>query len=118
MPCLPPNRLRRGDGARASPVNSAAKLAKQIEPADLSASKIKPLAQMHESFIMAVDDEGLLLIDQHVAHERICSTSIAKAKPRGASSRRIFCCRKRIDLTPGTGRGVPRDRERSRHVGV
>lgn len=53
------------------PVNSAAKLAKVAEPGDLSASKIKPLSQMHDSFIIAVDDDGLLLIDQHVAHERI-----------------------------------------------
>ena len=53
------------------PVNSAAKLAKAVEPETLSASKIKPLAQMHDSFIIAVDDDGLLLVDQHVAHERI-----------------------------------------------
>jgi len=32
---------------------------------------VRPIAQLHDSFIIAVDDEGLLLIDQHVAHERI-----------------------------------------------
>jgi len=53
------------------PVNSAAKIPKSIEPAEISSNKISPIAQLHESFIIAVDDEGLLLIDQHVAHERI-----------------------------------------------
>ncbi len=52
-------------------VDSAAKIPKSIEPETLSSSKIRPLSQLHDSFIIAVDDEGLLLIDQHVAHERI-----------------------------------------------
>ncbi len=53
------------------PVDSAYAIPKAIEVDEISASKIQPLAQLHESFIIAVDDEGLLLIDQHVAHERI-----------------------------------------------
>ncbi len=32
---------------------------------------IKPLGQMHNSFIIAVDRVGFMLIDQHIAHERI-----------------------------------------------
>jgi len=32
---------------------------------------IKPLGQIRDSYIVATDEEGLLLIDQHVAHERI-----------------------------------------------
>lgn len=32
---------------------------------------IKILGQLHNSYIVAIDKEGLLLIDQHVAHERI-----------------------------------------------
>ncbi|MBI4853115.1 MAG: DNA mismatch repair endonuclease MutL [Acidobacteria bacterium] len=34
-------------------------------------SSIKPLGQLRESFIVAIDSQGLMLIDQHVAHERI-----------------------------------------------
>jgi DNA mismatch repair protein MutL len=37
----------------------------------LSADEINPLGQLHNSFIIAADRTGLLLIDQHVAHERI-----------------------------------------------
>ena len=53
------------------PVNSAARLVRQIDVDAIASQKIQPIAQLHDSFIIAVDDEGLLLIDQHVAHERI-----------------------------------------------
>jgi DNA mismatch repair protein MutL len=52
------------------PLNSAEKFAHQVSPESLSAN-IRPLGQLEESFIIATDEEGLLLIDQHVAHERV-----------------------------------------------
>ncbi|HZS45420.1 MAG TPA: DNA mismatch repair endonuclease MutL [Blastocatellia bacterium] len=38
---------------------------------EISAHTIRPLAQLRDSFIIATDEHGLLLIDQHVAHERV-----------------------------------------------
>ena len=46
-------------------------LLKPANDLSLIADDIKPLGQMHNSFIIAVDRVGFLLIDQHVAHERI-----------------------------------------------
>ncbi len=46
----------------------------QLKPAQnltLVGDEINPFGQMHNSFIIASDRTGLLLIDQHVAHERI-----------------------------------------------
>ena len=42
-------------------------------PGDLSLSlpTLKPLGQVRESFILATNHEGLWIIDQHVAHERV-----------------------------------------------
>jgi DNA mismatch repair ATPase MutL len=52
------------------PLDSAVKLVREVAVESVS-SNIRPLGQLDESFIIATDDEGLLLIDQHVAHERI-----------------------------------------------
>ncbi len=42
------------------------------EAMDLSMlSTLKPLGQIRESFILAVNPQGLWIIDQHVAHERV-----------------------------------------------
>jgi DNA mismatch repair protein MutL len=32
---------------------------------------LRPLGQVHDSFIVATNDDGLWIIDQHVAHERV-----------------------------------------------
>ncbi len=50
---------------------SSNSLLKPANDLSLIADDIKPLGQMHNSFIIAVDRVGFLLIDQHVAHERI-----------------------------------------------
>jgi DNA mismatch repair protein MutL len=54
----------RGPEDKNSPLKPATDLS-------LSADEINPLGQLHSSFIIAVDRNGFLLIDQHVAHERI-----------------------------------------------
>jgi DNA mismatch repair protein MutL len=53
------------------PIDSALKATKTVEVEQLNATKIQPIGQLHQSYIIAVDNQGLLLIDQHVAHERI-----------------------------------------------
>ncbi len=61
---------------------------------------IKPLGQMHNSFIIAVDRVGFMLIDQHVAHERI----LFEQHWRNLNSKQIQSQRllipETIDLTP------------------
>jgi DNA mismatch repair protein MutL len=52
------------------PLDSAVKFVREVAVESVS-SNIRPLGQLDESFIIAIDDEGLLLIDQHVAHERV-----------------------------------------------
>lgn len=38
--------------------------------------RLRVLAQLHRTFILASDGEGILLVDQHAAHERIAYESI------------------------------------------
>ena len=86
--------------AELPPVNSAEKIAKPIEVEQVSASKIQPLGQMHDSFIIAVDDEGLLLIDQHVAHERILFDKYRKSETDRPIESQNLLLPETIDLSP------------------
>ena len=82
------------------PVNSAEKIPKSIEPEQLSSSKIRPIGQLHDSFIIATDDEGLLLIDQHVAHERILFDKFRKKETDRKIESQNLLLPETIDLTP------------------
>lgn len=45
-----------------------------------SLASLKPLGQLRESFILAVNDEGFWIIDQHVAHERVLFEKILRER--------------------------------------
>ncbi|MBL8181542.1 MAG: DNA mismatch repair endonuclease MutL [Blastocatellia bacterium] len=82
------------------PVNSAERIPKSVEVDNVSASKIRVVGQLHDSFIIAVDDEGLLLIDQHVAHERILFDKFRRSETERAIERQSLLLPETIDLTP------------------
>src|SRR5262249_61118706 len=75
----------------------------QLKPAQnltLAADEINPIGQLHNSFIIPADRAGLLLVDQHVAHERI----LFEQHWRALRSKRVEVQRmlipETIDLTP------------------
>ena len=43
-----------------------------------------PLGQFRDTFIIAIDDEGIAIIDQHVAHERVLFERITERLTSGA----------------------------------
>jgi DNA mismatch repair protein MutL len=51
-------------------------------PSDLAPAlaSLKPLGQIRDSFILAVNGEGLWIVDQHVAHERVLFEKILKQR--------------------------------------
>src|SRR5262245_5812247 len=81
------------------PLNSAEKFARQVTPDSLS-SNIRPLGQLDESFIIATDDEGLLLIDQHVAHERVLFDKYRALEATRRSDSQHMLIPETFDLTP------------------
>ncbi|MGI8555815.1 MAG: DNA mismatch repair endonuclease MutL [Pyrinomonadaceae bacterium] len=89
-----------GNYAVLPPVDSAVKLPKSIEPENISSSKIRPIGQLHESFIIATDDEGLLLIDQHVAHERILFDKFRQRETERKIESQNLLLPETFDLTP------------------
>ena len=81
------------------PLNSAEKFAREVTPESLSAN-IRPLGQLDESFIIATDDEGLLLIDQHVAHERVLFDKYRALEAERRSESQQLLVPETFDLTP------------------
>ena len=81
------------------PLNSAEKLAREVTPETLSAN-IRPLGQLEESFIVATDDEGLLLIDQHVAHERVLFDKYRALEAERRTESQQLLVPETFDLTP------------------
>lgn len=82
------------------PLNSAERYVTSAEVADFSTHKVRPIAQLHDSFIIAVDDEGMLLIDQHVAHERILFDKFRKSEADRTIESQNLLLPETIDLTP------------------
>ncbi len=81
------------------PFNSAEKIAKVPEPESLS-KNIRPLGQLDESFIVATDDDGLLLIDQHVAHERVLFDKYRALEAERRTDSQQLLVPETFDLTP------------------
>ena len=82
------------------PVNTAARLTHPAEIDDIRSSAIRPMGQLHESFIIAVDDEGLLLVDQHVAHERILFDKFRQSETSRAIESQNLLLPETLDLSP------------------
>jgi DNA mismatch repair protein MutL len=50
------------------------------EPTLAALSTLRPLGQIRNSFILAVNEDGLWIIDQHVAHERVLFERVLKQR--------------------------------------
>ncbi|HTV91188.1 MAG TPA: DNA mismatch repair endonuclease MutL [Verrucomicrobiae bacterium] len=56
------------------------------DASDVPAHRMRVLAQIHRTYILASDGDGLLLLDQHAAHERIAYESIVERAREHAPS--------------------------------
>jgi DNA mismatch repair protein MutL len=81
------------------PLDSALKFVREVAVESLS-SNIRPLGQLDESFIIATDNEGLLLIDQHVAHERVLFDKYRALEASRQAESQQMLIPETFDLTP------------------
>jgi DNA mismatch repair protein MutL len=59
-----------------------------------------PLGQFRDTFIIAVDDEGVAIIDQHVAHERVLFERVMERLSRGPLESQRLLVALVIDVAP------------------
>jgi len=72
------------------------------EAVNLEALKdLRPLGQLHDSFIIAAGRDGLWIIDQHVAHERILFEQVLRQQAAGQVERQQLLVPLVLELTAG-----------------
>jgi len=70
-------------------------------PANASClGELRPLGQVNSSFIVAVNSEGLWIVDQHVAHERVLFEQHLRARREGTVTGQRLLMPIVVDLTP------------------
>ena len=86
-----------GSDSCAPPIADEAEAPSDLAPALAS---LKPLGQIRESFILAVNPEGLWIVDQHVAHERVLFEKILKQRAAQKVESQRLLLPLVIELTP------------------
>jgi DNA mismatch repair protein MutL len=59
-----------------------------------------PLGQFRDTFIIAIDDEGIAIIDQHVAHERVLFEQVSERLTNGRLESQRLLTPLVIELSP------------------
>lgn len=62
---------------------------------------LRPMGQLHDSFIIAAGRDGLWIIDQHVAHERILFEKVLRERRAGKPELQRLLIPIVVKLTPG-----------------
>ena len=66
-----------------------------------SLASLHPVGQIRDSFILAINSQGLWIIDQHVAHERILFEKICKLRLAESPEKQQLLMPLIVELTPG-----------------
>ena len=66
-----------------------------------------PLAQIHDSFILAQSQEGMAIIDQHAAHERVLFEKLQDQFGAGSMPVQSLLIAAQVELGPGQTSCLP-----------
>ncbi len=101
----PPGRVGEatpGDWALAgAPAPAATAAEKGTEGRPLRFAELRPLGQLLATYLLLEGPEGLLLLDQHAAHERVLFEGLRAAWGRGGVGRQPLLVPETLELSPG-----------------
>ncbi len=83
----------------------------------VSLASLAPLGQLRDSFILAVNGEGLWIIDQHVAHERVLFERVLRQRAAERVETQQLLMPLIVELTPGQQAVFSEISEELRHNG-
>jgi DNA mismatch repair protein MutL len=72
-----------------------------ISDSGLEIRPMIPLGQFRDTFIIAIDDEGVAIIDQHVAHERVLFEQVMERLTSGRLESQRLLTPILLELSPG-----------------
>jgi DNA mismatch repair protein MutL len=90
-----------GDSLVPSAAHSRAPLVENGLDTLADLDQLRPLGQIQNSFIVAAGPDGLWLIDQHVAHERILFEKVLRQRERGEPESQRLLMPLVVTLRPG-----------------
>ncbi len=103
-PGVQPGSLATANGTRSPSCSSALAEVEEVEagasPSLHGLASLRPLGQLRDSFILAVNQEGLWIIDQHVAHERVLFERVLRQRQAQQVERQRLLMPLLIDLLP------------------
>jgi DNA mismatch repair protein MutL len=77
----------------------------------------RPLAQYANCYIVAADERGLLVVDQHVAHERMIYERLIQEAESGPMARQLLLFPQTVELPPGGTETLERERALFERIG-
>ncbi|MES2391280.1 MAG: DNA mismatch repair endonuclease MutL [Acidobacteriota bacterium] len=81
-------------------LSDAVQTANEEQPTLNSLATLKPLGQLRDSFILATNEEGLWIVDQHVAHERVLFEKILRERKTEQVQRQRLLMPMLVELLP------------------
>ena len=89
----------------ALPLENVPVTAAQVREAEVAPGGRLPamrlLGQLHRTYVLAQNDAGLILIDQHAAHERVLYEQILAARRRNSHTAQSLVTPQTVALNPG-----------------
>jgi DNA mismatch repair protein MutL len=96
----------------------AARPERSLQESFLPPEGFRVLAQLAETYILCEGKDGLLLIDQHAAHERVLYESLRKSFRNGRVETQGFLVPHRMEFSLKDGRLLERSLESLRQMGL